>query len=77
MRRRNWSVLVFLLLVVSSAHGQSKTGTAVGEFTLIEPSARIAALGNAGVAINEGLQSVYYNPAAIGAFLALLGIALR
>jgi hypothetical protein len=68
MRRRHWLLLVLLPLAVSSAHGQSKTGTAVGEFTLIEPSARIAALGTAGVAVNEGLQSVYYNPAAIGAF---------
>ena len=68
MRNGNWLFLVLLPLAVSSAHGQSKTGTAVGEFTLIEPSARIAALGNAGVAVNDGLQSVYYNPAAIGAF---------
>lgn len=68
MRRRNWLFLVLLPLAASSAHGQSKTGTAIGEFTLIEPSARIAALGNAGVAVNEGLQSAYYNPAAIGAF---------
>jgi hypothetical protein len=68
MRKGNWLLLVLLPLAASSAHGQSKTGTAVGEFTLIEPSARIAALGNAGVAVNEGLQSVYYNPAAIGAF---------
>lgn len=68
MRNVHWLFLVLLPLAVSVAHGQSKTGTAVGEFTLIEPSARIAALGNAGVAVNEGLQSVYYNPAAIGAF---------
>jgi hypothetical protein len=68
MRKGNWLLLVLLPLAVSSAHGQSKTGTAVGEFTLIEPSARIASMGNAGVAVNDGLQSVYYNPAAIGAF---------
>jgi hypothetical protein len=68
MSKGNWLLLVLPLLAVSSAHGQSKTGTAVGEFTLVEPSARIAALGNAGVAVNDGLQSVYYNPAAIGAF---------
>ncbi len=68
MRNRSWLLLVLLPLAATCAYAQSKTGTAVGEFTLIEPSARIAALGNAGVAVNEGLQSVYYNPAAIGAF---------
>jgi hypothetical protein len=68
MRRMCWLFLVLLPLAASQTHGQSKTGTAVGEFTLIEPSARIAAMGNAGVAVNDGVQSVYYNPAAIGAF---------
>ncbi len=55
-----------LLAFAPPARGQSKTGTAIGEFTLIEPSARIAAMGNAGVALNDGLQCVYYNPAALG-----------
>jgi len=49
------------------ASAQSKTGTAVGQFLLIEPGARHAAMGNAAVARQDGLQSVYYNPAAIGA----------
>ena len=66
MRRAGFWFLMTLLLAASSARGQTKVGTAIGEFTLIEPSARIAGMGNAGVALNEGLQSVYYNPAAIG-----------
>lgn len=53
-------------LVPSLAAAQSKTGTTTGQFLLIEPSARIAGMGNAGVAILEGIQSVWYNPAAIG-----------
>jgi hypothetical protein len=57
--------LSLLLGAVPAARGQTKIGTAIGEFTLIEPSARIAAMGNAGVALNEGLQSAYYNPGAI------------
>ncbi len=55
-----------LVLGAGSARAQSKTGTAVAEFTLIEPSARIGAMGNAGVALHDGLQCAYYNPAAIG-----------
>lgn len=50
-----------------SAPAQTKTGTALGQFLLIEPSARVAGMGNAGVTLFDGLQSAYYNPAAIGA----------
>jgi hypothetical protein len=49
-----------------TARAQSKTGTTTGQFRLIEPSARIAGMGNAGVGVFEGIQSVYYNPASIG-----------
>jgi hypothetical protein len=48
------------------ALAQTKTGTTVGTFLLIEPSARIAGMGNAGVSFGQGLASFYYNPAAIG-----------
>ena len=48
------------------AQAQSKTGTAIGTFMLIEPSARIAGMGNAGAPMDEGLQAVFYNPAALG-----------
>jgi hypothetical protein len=51
---------------VATGWAQSKTGTTFGQFLLIEPSARIAGVGNAGVAIGDGIESVYYNPAAIG-----------
>jgi len=63
-----WACLLAVLLVFEAepARSQSKTGTAIAEFTLIEPSARIAAMGNAGVALHDGLQCAYYNPAAIG-----------
>ena len=54
------------LLAAGSAGAQSKTGTAIGQFLLIEPSARLAAMGNAGVACSDNLQGVYYNAAAIG-----------
>lgn len=54
------------LLAYGSAAAQSKSGTSIGAFLKIEPGARAAALGNAGVALDEGIQSVYYNPAALG-----------
>jgi long-subunit fatty acid transport protein len=56
--------IVFLTAAV--AWTQSKTGTTVGQFLLIEPSARIAGMGNAGVTVGGGIQAAYYNPAAIG-----------
>jgi len=45
---------------------QSKTGTTIGQFLLIEPSARYTAMGNAGVASYDEIAAAYYNPGAIG-----------
>ena len=53
-------------VLVPALCGQSKTGTTVGQFLLIEPSARIAAMGNAGVTVFDEASSAYYNPAALG-----------
>ncbi len=53
-------------MCASTAWSQSKTGTSIGQFLLIEPSARIAGMGNAGVTVSGDIQSAYYNPAAIG-----------
>jgi hypothetical protein len=47
--------------------GQTKTGTALAQFLGIEPGSRPAAMGNAGVALEGGIQSVYYNPGTLGA----------
>ncbi len=56
-----------LMCLAACAEAQSKAGTTIGSFLTIEPSARIAAMGNAGVAVGDGVDAVYYNPAAIGA----------
>lgn len=48
------------------AAAQSNTGTAFGQFMLIEPSARATGMGNAGVSLYEGIQGTYYNPAVLG-----------
>lgn len=47
------------------ALGQTKTGTTMGQFLQIEPSGRLSGMGNAGVAMAEGLDGVYFNAAAI------------
>jgi hypothetical protein len=63
------TVLAALLLIfassASSARAQSKVGTTTAQFLGIEPSARTAAMGNAGVALFDGIESVYFNPGAI------------
>jgi hypothetical protein len=51
---------------VGTAAAQSKTGTTTAVFLGIEPSARTAAMGNAGVALREGIEAVYFNAGAIG-----------
>ena len=49
-----------------NVHAQTKTGTTVGQFLLIEPSARVAAMGNAGVTSFDEVTSAFYNPGALG-----------
>ena len=66
MRRRILTWMMGMMLAAFPAFGQSKTGTTIGDFLLIEPSARLAGMGNAGVSSPEGLDAVYFNPAVIG-----------
>ena len=54
-----------LLLVASAAVAQTKVGTTFGVFTLIEPDARLAGMGNAGAASAEGLAGAFHNAAAV------------
>lgn len=58
--------LLALVAPATPASAQSRTGTTVGQFMLIEPSARFTAIGNSGVALDGGLDGAYYNPAAAG-----------
>jgi hypothetical protein len=57
---------IAMAIAAPPAGAQTKTGTTIGAFLLIEPSARMTALGNAGSTREDGLDAVYYNPAAIG-----------
>jgi hypothetical protein len=54
-----------VLLIAATAQAQTKTGTTIGAFLLIEPGARAAGMGNAGVSLDDGIESVWFNPAAI------------
>lgn len=58
--------LAACVAIPAAAGAQSKTGTTFGQFLLIEPSARLAGMGNAGAAVSGGLEAAWYNPAAIG-----------
>lgn len=54
------------LLGAGPVLAQTKTGTTVGQFLLIEPSARVAAQGNVGATARTDVLSAYYNPGALG-----------
>lgn len=63
------SLLVLITIAVTalattSSVAQTKTGTTVGQFLLIEPSARLAAMGNAGVTTFDEVTAAFYNPGA-------------
>lgn len=59
-------LLALLAVLLPVAHAQSDAGTTVGQFLLIEPSAAVAAMGNAGATDFSGAMSAYYNPGALG-----------
>jgi hypothetical protein len=60
------SIISFVLLISATLFAQSKTGTTIGQFLKIEPSARIAAIGNAGASLGGEISSMFYNPASLG-----------
>ena len=59
-------LLLGLILLAIPSQAQTKTGTTVGQFLLIEPSARVAAQGNVGATARTDALSAYYNPGALG-----------
>lgn len=60
-----WPLLLGLVMFTGVAQAQSKVGTSFGAFTLIEPDARLAAMGNAGAAAGDGLAGAFHNAAAV------------
>ena len=57
--------LLLAPLAAGPARAQTKAGTTFGAFTLIEPDARLAAMGNAGSASGDGLAGAFHNPGAV------------
>jgi len=53
-------------LSVMGAFGQTKTGTTIGQFLLIGPSARGSAMGGTGVTSTTEAFAAYYNPGNLG-----------
>jgi len=74
MRRALAGLVLVMTGATGTAFAQSKTGTTIGQFMAIEPSARASAMGNAAVALYDGIQSVYYNAGALG---TLQGVAIQ
>lgn len=52
-------------------HSQTNVSTTIGQFLLIEPSARLSAMGNSGTAIEGDVMGVYYNPGAISSITTI------
>lgn len=73
MKNKLLSFMLSGLTVLQLSVAQSKTGTTIGQFLLIEPSGKISAMGNAGVAIYDEALSSYYNPASLG-YIATSGV---
>ncbi len=71
MRKRITFILYVLIIIPSLlsssiCFAQSKSGTTIGQFLKIEPSSRIAAIGNAGASLTGEVSSMFYNPASLG-----------
>ncbi len=66
---RKLALFLFALVLGSPqpVGAQSKVGTTMLQFLKIEPGARGAAMGNAGTALSEGIDAVYFNAGVIGA----------
>lgn len=58
--------LITSVALLHGAYAQTNVATTIGEFLLIEPSARIGGMGNAGSTIADEPMAAYYNPAALG-----------
>jgi hypothetical protein len=66
MKGTTMTIGLLCMAAAEPAVAQIKTGSTIGTFMMIEPSARITAMGNAGVSIDDPIQAVYYNAAALG-----------
>ena len=61
------SLALLLCVAALGLHAQTKTGTTIGQFTLIDAGARSAAMGGAGVTSSSEAMASFCNPGALGA----------
>ncbi|CUS99173.1 PorV/PorQ family protein [Candidatus Kryptobacter tengchongensis] len=61
-------IVVLALFCQNFMMAQTNTGTTIGQFLLIEPSARLTGMGNVGAAMFDEITSIYFNPASSGLF---------
>lgn len=69
MKKLNFKILIFFLgitLACNIGFSQTKVSTSIAQFLKIEPSARYAAMGNAGTSLYSEVSSIFYNPASLG-----------
>ena len=67
--RRGRAIAISAALLALTGGGvfaQSKVGTTIGQFTLIDPSAKSAAMGSAGATSSSEAFAAFYNPGALG-----------
>jgi hypothetical protein len=57
---------ILSLLLCTALYSQSKVGTTIGQFLKIEPSSRLAAMGNAGTSLSNEASAAFFNPASLG-----------
>lgn len=62
--------LIFVVIIICALNlflaAQSKTGTTIGQFLKIDPSARASAMANASTSLYGEASSLYYNAASLG-----------
>src|SRR4051812_33351209 len=67
MQKRIWIAITAVFFVTGSAtlvQAQTPLSTAV-PFLLIAPDARAAGMGDAGVAVADGIGAIYWNPSGL------------
>jgi len=60
-----WALVLFFGLASVYAGDPARTGTAAGTQTLVPVGARYLAMGGANIATTEGVDGIYWNPAAL------------
>ncbi|HVO72602.1 MAG TPA: hypothetical protein VMT35_01150, partial [Ignavibacteriaceae bacterium] len=64
---RGWGICSLIIFyLIPFTYSQTKVGTTIGQFLKIEPSSRLAAIGNAGTSLSDEASAAFYNPASLG-----------